>query len=543
MKIRFLDYELDTAGKELRRGDERIDLQPRVYATLEYLVRHRDRAVSKEELLREVWPDVIVSDSSVQRAVSLLRSALGHGEAIRTVPRHGYRFAARVNASRPTTSGQFRPRFVQSDGVHVAFHTIGEGDVDLVVIPGWVFPLRAFLDQPEIAVWLEELSRFGRVVLFDKRGTGLSDRVKELPTIEQRVDDLRAVLDAIGSRKALLIGASEGGPLALVYAASFPERVQGLLLCSSFARWSSSPDHPHGWTRQVVAGLRRYVGTNWGRGDTIRAIVQSRADEPAITEWAARTEQEGASPGAARELMEMNLRVDVRNLLPSITVPTVVFHHRHDSVISVDCGRFLAEQIPGARWVAGDGVDHMPFFQGRELFFDSVAWLLGQTREPVDRFLTTILALRPHGSSPASPESFGGTPTGREGTWSFDGPQRAIRCGLALVAADDVDSSGIHIGIHIGEVERRIAARGGLTGGQLKGNAIEVACAIANSAPAGEVWVARVVRDLVYGSSLCFQPRGDVDLGGGRTVAVLAGSSGKESSMADQPEVRLREGS
>lgn len=522
MIFRFLDLQLDTAVRELRRREARIELQPRVYGVLEYLVRHRGRVVSKEELLREVWSDVVVSDSSLQRAVSLARSALGEAETIRTLPRHGYRFVAQVE-EQPTERSLFQPSFARSGDIHVAYHTLGDGDLDLVIIPGWVFPVRALLDQPEIRDWLQELARFGRVVVFDKRGTGLSDRVKELPTLEQRVDDLRAVLDTIGSRRAVLIGASEGGPLALVYAASFPERVHGLVLCSSFARWSQTADYPHGWTPEFVDGLRQYIAETWGRGDTIRAVVESRSDDPAIVRWAARAEQEGASPGAARELLEMNLGVDVRDLLPCISVPTVVFHQRHDSVIPVDCGRDLAERIPGARWVETEGTDHMPFFQGREAFFETLAWLADRPSETAPGFLTTILALRSgadqsFAGNDAEVRSllphFGAIATGHPGTWTFDGPQRAIRCGRALVAAVRAAGRPARVGIHIGEVERR--------GDELRGDAIDVAHAISRRAEEGEVWVARVVRDLVHGSDLGFQPRGEVDLVDGRTVGVLA---------------------
>lgn len=517
MIFRFLDFELDVAAHELRREGIVVDLQPRVYSVLEYLVRHRERAVSKDELLAEVWVDAVVGDSSVQRAVSLLRASLGDSQCIRTVPRHGYRFAAAVDVDAAPI--EFRPSFVVSGDVHVAYHTLGQGTLDLVLIPGWVFPMRALLDLPAVGDWVQELTRFGRVVLFDKRGTGLSDRVKKLPTLAQRVDDLRAVLDAIGSTRAVLIGASEGGPLSLVYAASYPDRVHGLILCSSFARWSATTDYPHGFTPEIVDGLRRYIREDWGRGETLRAVVASRGDEPEIIRWAARAEQEGASPGAARELMDMNLRADVRHLLPSITVPTAVFHLRDDAVISVECGRHLAEHIPHARWIECEGVDHMPFFQGREQFFDALAWLVEQPSTPPERFLTTILAT--HGAAQdrqgelaAMVTRFGGRATGSPGAWSFDGPERAVRCGLSMLATLGDDA---RIGVHIGEIERR--------GGALLGDAIDVAGALVAAAWPGEVWVARVVRDLVHGSDLAFEPRGEVELDDGRVVPMLTASS------------------
>jgi len=523
--FRFDDFELDTALRQLRRGPEVRALQPRAFAVLEYLVRHRDRVVPKEELLEKLWPDVVVTDASVQRAISVARTAIDDdgGTRIRTVQKHGYRFVAPVAAGAaapPAPAARFRPRFVQSGDVHIAYHTLGEGALDLVIVTGWVFPMRAFFDHPELEAWMRELAALGRVILFDKRGTGLSDRVKALPTLEQRVDDLRAVLDAVGSKSAILAGVSEGGPLSLVYAATFPERVRGLLLAGAFARWAAAPDYPQGWTPQVVEGLRAYIANAWGKGETIRAIVGSRAQDPAVVAWAARAEQEGASPGAARDLLEMNLRIDVRPLLPAVSVPTVVVHNARDRVIAAENGRYLATHIPGARLVESDGDDHVFFFQGHAAFRKALELLMSQAAQDRGSFLTTVLAVEAgegdvdRAALDAAAARFRGAPDGETLAWSFDGPQRAIGCAHAMLALLAAQGRPARAGVHCGEVAR---ARG-----RLAGEGAEVARAIARAAAVDEVWVSRVVRDLVHGAPLAFAERDEVALAGNWSAAVLA---------------------
>jgi pimeloyl-ACP methyl ester carboxylesterase/DNA-binding winged helix-turn-helix (wHTH) protein len=375
---RFADVELDLSRREVRRSGEVCTLQPRPFAVLAYLVRHRDRVVSKQELLEQLWPDVTVTESSLQRAVSLARAAIADdGRCLRTVPKVGYRFVADVETTgTPAREAPLRPRFVRNGDVHLAYHVIGDGDTDIVVVPGWVFPMRAFFDHPRLAGWIRSVARLGRVILFDKRGTGLSDRVKTLPSMEQRMDDLRAVLDEVGSQRAILVGYSEGAPLSVLFVTRYPARTAGLLLAGAFARWASAPDYPDGWSPGRFADLRGYISRSWGAGETMRAIVASQADDPEVRAWAARAEQEGASPGAALELMEMNRQIDVRAILPDVAVPTVVLHHRHDAVIGVGNARYLATHIPGARLMEIDGADHLFLFEGADHFDEALRWLL-----------------------------------------------------------------------------------------------------------------------------------------------------------------------
>jgi pimeloyl-ACP methyl ester carboxylesterase len=447
----------------------------------------------------------------VQRAISLARDAIDDdGRSIRTVPKQGYRFVAPVEEeerSRPAVE-PFQPRFALSADAHIAYYVLGEGPVDLVVVSGWVFPMRGYFEHPEFDAWLRRLLPLGRIILFDKRGTGLSDRVKVLPTLQQRVDDLSAVLQAAGSSRAILLGRSEGGPLALVYAAAFPERVQGLLLLGAFARWLAAPDYPHGWAPEVLDELRRYIATRWGGGYTIRSILGEQAQDPGFAAWAARTEVEGASPGAARDLLEMNMRVDVRALLPAVSVPTVVLHSKEDSVIPIGNARYLAAHIPGARLVEIDGDDHA-FLRHTDAICDAVEWVKAQAPQRNAHFLTTALVLEVDG-----------------------GVADAAALDQAVAPFRDLCSSKgsrARIGVHAGEVAR--------VHGRLAGEAVDTARAIARAAGPDEVRVSRVVRDLVHGSTLGFAPRDKVVLVDGRSVPTVA-----SVVLKDQEKIRTAKG-
>jgi pimeloyl-ACP methyl ester carboxylesterase/DNA-binding winged helix-turn-helix (wHTH) protein len=376
VRYRFGGYELDLPQRELRHQGRPQSIQPQVYSLLAYLVEHRSRVVPKHELLDVIWPDAVVTEGSLQRAISLARSALKHDsrEFIRTFARHGYRFVAEVLADeggvaspRPQASARptFKTRYVASGDVHVAYQTLGDGDLDLVLVLGWTFPMQALVALPEGLDLVQRLTGIGRVVLFDKRGTGLSDRVKALPTLAQRMEDLKAVLDEVGSERAILVGLSEGGPLCVAFAHAHPERVSGLALVGSFPRMASAPDYPQGWKRSEVARLRGYVRGHWGKGATVLAFASERASDLDVRSWAASAEMTGASPGAALDLLEMNLQIDVRDRLAELRVPTVVMHAAADPVIDFANGQYLAEHIPAARFVELPGADHTGLFEGR----------------------------------------------------------------------------------------------------------------------------------------------------------------------------------
>jgi pimeloyl-ACP methyl ester carboxylesterase len=386
MRWRFGTYELDVARRELRVAGEVRPLQPQVLAVLAYLVRHRDRVVTKDELLRQLWPDAIVPDASLQRAVSLARRALRRADRglLRTHARHGYRFVGEVTAAEPdpTDAAAGRPpSYVRCGDVHVAYRVLGHGPVDVVLVLGWSLSMRAVLELRGAAELVRALSARARVVLFDKRGTGASDRVKALPSLAQRVDDLGALLDAVRSPGAILVGFSEGGPLAATFAATRPARVRGLALVGAFARMAAGPDHASGWSDAEIAKLRGYIARSWGAGATMRALVPERHRDGAACAWAARAEQEGASPGAALDLLDMNLALDVRALLPRVTAPAVVLHAAGDRVVRAGNGRALAAAIPGARLVEVPGDDHAFLFGGRPQLERELAALVDAVAE------------------------------------------------------------------------------------------------------------------------------------------------------------------
>lgn len=310
-----------------------------------------------------------------------------------------------------------------------------------------------------------------------------------------------------------------GGALAAYYAASFPGRVHGLLVAGAFARWAAAPDYPAGWSTEQMDELRRYISTRWGAGETIRAAVESRRDDPEVARWAARAEQEGASPGAASDLLEMNLQLDVRPLLASIRVPTVVLHHLRDRLFPIAHARFLAAHVPGARLIEADEGDHSFLFEGGEAFGEAVAWLFRQPRRDAGRFLTTVVAVAALGDPFEQVGDlvarYGGVPA-RAGdlVWRFDGPQRAIHGARALVDAVGRLDPGARAGVHAGEV--------GYLDGRLVGAGVDAAQVLAREASAGEVWTSSVVRDLVHGAPLAFRDRRRVRLSDGHEIVALA---------------------
>jgi len=506
----FGEFELDPARRELRVGGQAQLLQPQVFDLLRYLVEHHERVVPKRELLEALWPDTIVTESSIQRAVSLARSALGDrgAELIQTFPRQGYRFVGKLEtAKRPSPRVALRPRYAQSGDVHIAFTTLGEGDIDIVVVNGWILPMRAMFQHPKTRGFLEGLAKIGRVITFDKRGTGLSDRVKELPPHEQRMDDLRVVLDACSSKKAVLIGFSEGGALAMLYAATYPERVRGLILCGAFARMTKTGDYPYGYAPGEMDKLKGYIRGAWGRGASLRPIAPAdlRTDEEFL-DWVSFAEQEGTSPGGALDLLDMNMQIDLRATLPAIRVPTAVLQVAEDRMIDPASGVYLAEHIPNARYTEAAGSDHVFFFERQGQLLDTVRWLLEQDPPELeeDRFLSTVLVTHDDGGPDQAAwldcvQRFRGEPLAAKREAYFDGPIRALRCGAALA-----EVSGASFGVHTGPLVRQ--------GTEVRGSAFEVARAIAKQAPRGKVWASRVLVDLVPGSDLQFENTG-VSLG------------------------------
>lgn len=507
MTFVFGEFELDPARRELRVARKAQAIQPQVFDLLLYLVENRERVVPKHELLDNLWPDAIVTESSIQRAVSLARTALGDRgpELIQTFPRQGYRFVGAIEDERKASPrSRLQPRYAQSGDVHIAYTTLGEGDTDIVVVNGWILPMRAMFQHPKTRGALEALSKIGRMITFDKRGTGLSDRVKSLPSHEQRMDDLRVVLEACNSEQAIIVGFSEGGALAMLYAATYPERTRGLVLCGAFARMTKDHDYPYGYAPEEMDKLKGYVRGAWGKGASLRPIApREMRNDPDYLDWVAFAEQEGTSPGGALDLLDMNIQIDLRALLRTIRVPTAILQASDDGMIHPGSGAYLAERIPGARFEEVEGSDHVFYFETQHEILNAVRWILEQ--DPLeleeDRFLSTVLAasanLNPDDVTwSGTVQRFRGNLVPGQRHAYFDGPVRAIRCAASLANA----STG-SFGVHTGQVLRK--------GQTVSGPAVEIAEAIAAKAPAGEVWASRVLVDLVPGSPLRFTETGE----------------------------------
>ena len=519
MTFVFDEFELDPARRELRVDGDPQTLQPQVFDLLVYLVQNHERVVSKRELLDSLWPDAAVTESSIQRAVSLARSALGQRGAglIQTFPRQGYRFVGKLRGAKKPSSGvTLVPRYARDGDVHIAYTTLGEGETDIVMVLGWVLPMRAMFKHRKTRTVLEALSKIGRVIIFDKRGTGLSDRVREVPIHEQRMDDLRTVLDACGSKQAIIVGFSEGGALAMLYAASYPERVRGLVLCGAFARMTRAADYPCGYSSEEMDKLKGYIRGAWGRGASLRAIAPSQLSDPEFVDWVEFSEQEGTSPGSALDLLEMNIRMDLRALLPAIRVPTVVMQAQDDKMIDPANGPYLRDQIADAKYVESPGDDHVFFFRTQHEIMNGVRWVLSQSPPTIeeDRFLSTVLVGHAHGSVDeelwrTESRRFRGRPVPGKLQAYFDGPARAMRCAASIAATLPVS-----LGVHTGEVVRR--------GEAVDGSAFEVAAAVAAKAPSGEVWASQVLVELVPGTELQFAETDERLALQGREFSVLS---------------------
>jgi pimeloyl-ACP methyl ester carboxylesterase/class 3 adenylate cyclase len=420
-------------------------------------------------------------------------------------------------------------RYAKSGDVHIAYQVFGEGPINLVLASPFVSNVEHWWDEPDVARWLLRLASFARVVMLDKRGTGMSDRVAELPGLDERMDDLRAVMDAAGMEKAALLGISEGGPLCALFAATYPERCTALVLYGSFARFAS-------WfpTEEALAEFFSYVDQAWGSGGSLPMFAPSRENDPAFQRWWGRFERLGASPAAASALMRMNSQIDISGIVSTIRVPTLVIHRIEDVTINVEGGRYLAEHIPGARYIELPGKDHIPFV-GDNAFeiVDAIEEFLTGARAPVpvDRVLATVLftdivgstekaaALgdhrwrdlldNHHATIRSNLARFRGhevKTTGDGILATFDGPARGVRCACAI--AGEIRRLGIEVraGLHTGECEMFDDDVGGI--------AVHIGARVAALAGAGEVLVSSTVKDLVAGSGLRFGDRGSQSLKG-----------------------------
>ena len=364
---KFGPFQLCLSAGRLTRDGQEVKLRPRAFQLLCHLIESRGRLVSKDELLKTLWPDTFASDDSLVQVLSDIRQALGPDSqcVITTVPRRGYRFDAPVTEdgeSRQPSSASPVPetRYAPSGELRIAYQVLGVGPLDLVYAPGWVSHVEYGWEEPSLAYFFRGLAAFSRLILFDKRGTGLSDRASGLPDIQQRVDDVRAVMDAAGSRRAVIFGWSEG--VALTFAATYPERAIALVLFGAYARRAWAPDYPWAPTpEERQEGIYDVIAREWGGPVGIEHVAPSRASDPAFRDWWGTYQRRGASPAAALALARMNSSIDVRDFLPRVRVPTLVMHRQHDLNAKLEEGRYIADRIPGARFVEFDGADHLPF--------------------------------------------------------------------------------------------------------------------------------------------------------------------------------------
>jgi pimeloyl-ACP methyl ester carboxylesterase len=422
-----------------------------------------------------------------------------------------------------------RTHYARSGELHIAYQVVGDAALDLTFIPGWVSNVEECWEQPGLADFLERLASFSRLILFDKRGTGLSDRVAtdRLPTLEERMDDVRAVLDAAGSEQTALFGHSEGGSMSVLFAATYPHRTRALVTFGVFARRRRDSDYPWAPSEEDREATIEQVGREWVTEELIRGLAPSRADDPAFLAQMATYFRRSASPGAAAQLLRMNSEIDVRAVLPAIRVPTLVLHRTDDRDALVEEGRWIASRIPGASFVELPGGDHFFWVGDTDAVLSEIESFLTGVRpapEP-DRVLATVLftdvvastetavrlgdrrwreVLATHRAEVRSALArWRGEEidTAGDGFFAiFDGPARGVRCALAIRDAAGVAGLQIRAGLHTGEIERH--------GGQVTGLAVHIGSRVMAAAGAGEVVASSTVKDLVAGSGITFSDRG-----------------------------------
>jgi pimeloyl-ACP methyl ester carboxylesterase/DNA-binding winged helix-turn-helix (wHTH) protein len=538
----FGDCSLDRASARLTRNGRIVPLTPKAFDVLRYLVEHAGRLVTKRELFDALWTGVFVGDAALKVCIREIRRALDDDahqpRYIETAHRRGYRFIAAVTAASPAPAATHTTgaavsatpaaqaaeppatRYARSGDVNIAYQIVGSGPIDLVFVMGWVSHLDCFWTEPAFARFLRRLAGFSRVILFDKRGTGLSDRVGALPTLEQRMDDVRAVMSAAGSRDAVLLGVSEGGPMCSLFATTYPERTRALVMFGTYAKRRWAPDYPWAPDEEAAAAFLAEIAENWGGPVGIDARAPSRADDPVFRNWWSNYLRQGASPGAAVALTQMNAAIDVRAVLPLVRVPTLVLHRIGDRCLRIDEGRYVASRIPGARLVELPGDDHLPFLGDQDAVLDHIeAFVTSAARtSPEDRVLATVLCARIDAApgGPVAGQADFETHVRQEIGWfrgrdaaftadgfvaAFDGPARAIHCARALSAACSRFGRAGSFGLHTGECDLT-------SDGRIAGAALERARAVSAAAAPGEVLVSRTVTDLVAGSGVSFVERG-----------------------------------
>ena len=426
-----------------------------------------------------------------------------------------------------------RTQYALSGDAHIAYQVFGEGDLDLVFVPGFVSNIEHYWEMPRVPDLLERLGSFARVVIFDKRGTGLSDPVAGPPPLEQRMDDMQAVMDAAGVERAALYGVSEGGPASVLFAATYPERTSALVLYGSTPRFRTDSDISWGATDEQVELMLAETSRTWGDGALLNVFAPTTAGEPGMQEAWGRFQRASASPAMARAVVEALFEIDVRDILPTIRVPTLLLHRTGDLIAPVEGARLMAERIPGARLVEFDGADHVPFTGDFDPVLDEMEEFLTGTRQTraLDRVLATVMFTDIVDSTRRAADAgdrrwrelierhdeltrrqldrFRGQEVKALGDGflaTFDGPARAIECACAI--RDGVGPHGLEVraGLHTGECE--------LFGDDVRGMAVNIGARVGALAAANEVLVSSTVKDLVVGADLQFTERGEHELKG-----------------------------
>lgn len=573
----FGRFQLDASERLLFDGEKTISLAPKVFDTLLLLVENGGRLIRKEDMLDKIWAESFVEENNLAQNISYLRKILGENKNIKfieTVPKIGYRFVAPVSLtmaeepeivyehtrarlfvedieegekrrkgereiseeahplslspSHPLTLSQHKPEthYVQNGDVNIAYQTIGGGDLDIVFVMGWVSHLEYFWEEPHFAAFLNRLASFSRLILFDKRGTGLSDRVplSELPTLEQRMEDVHAVMDAVGSERAVLIGVSEGGPMCSLFAATYPEKTTALVMIGTYAKRIKDDDYPWGVSPEDREAFFELMRRDWGKPVGIEERAPSMAADENFRNWWATYLRMGASPGAAVALTKMNAEIDVRYVLPSVRVPALVIHRSGDLCLKVEEGRFVANQIPGCKYVELEGIDHLPFVGNQDEILDEIEEFLTGIRHAneIDRLLATVMNVKiidPRTEAQQRGEADWQDLLERSRTYvrrqlelfkgrevsydengvlaAFDGPARAIRCASAITDSAKRLDIRVKTGLHTGECD--------VLGDKYGGFAVELAQQIAAESSPGEILVSRTVKDLVAGSGISFE--------------------------------------
>ena len=423
-------------------------------------------------------------------------------------------------------------RYARCGDLAIAYQVIGDGPDDLVLAPGFISHVELSWEEPSLRRFLLRLASFRRLILFDKRGTGLSDPTPRAATLEERAQDLEAVMDAAGSQRAALLGVSEGGAMSLVFAATRPERTSAVVLYGAWSRLAAAPDYPEGIDAAHLDELGRLVD-RWGSGVGLRAWAPSRAHDERLRTWWGRLQRSGASPSMARDLFAAYADLDARTLVPTIAVPALVLHRRDDRMVPPAIGRYIADHLPDARFVELDGPDHLFFVGDAEALLDEIELFLTgarHTRE-TDRAVGTVLFVDIVGSTDLAVrlgdrrwrelleafvatvrrlvEERGGSVVSFSGDGflaTFDAPAAAIRGALAVRDALAAIGLETRTGLHAGEVE--------LLADDVGGIAVHLAARVMATAVAGEVLVSSTVRDLVVGSGIAFSERGTHQLRG-----------------------------